>query len=140
MNFDPSTRAPAMAGCYSLGIPPENRGVVLSERSESKGGGRGAPGLPVGLHKEKLSSRFSTRNRRLAKQLLSGAFRAGDFSVALLLIASGKATADLDYQVSSNGTQGRKRIGYYTKGYNGRTILVGCKEFCLSADPSVISG
>ena len=27
---DPSTRAPAMAGGHSLGIPPENRGVVLS--------------------------------------------------------------------------------------------------------------
>src|SRR3990172_1756294 len=46
--FDPSTRAPAMAGDHSLGIPPENRGVVLSERSESKGDGGGAPGLPGG--------------------------------------------------------------------------------------------
>jgi len=33
-------------GGHSLGIPPENRGVVLSERSESKGDGDSAPGLP----------------------------------------------------------------------------------------------
>jgi len=42
-----------MAGTHSLGIPPENRGVVLSERSESKGDGRGAPGLR-GVHKSGL--------------------------------------------------------------------------------------
>ena len=48
--LDPSTRVPAMAGSHSLGIPPENRGVVLSERSESKDDGSGAPGLPGGLH------------------------------------------------------------------------------------------
>jgi 3-deoxy-D-manno-octulosonic-acid transferase len=48
--LDPSTRTPAMAGGQSLGIPPENRGVVLSERSESKGDGSGAPGLLGGLH------------------------------------------------------------------------------------------
>ena len=46
--IDPSTRAPAMAGRPSLGIPPENRGVVLSERSESKGDGSCAAGLPGG--------------------------------------------------------------------------------------------
>jgi len=49
-DLDPSTRSPAMAGDHSLGIPPGNRGVVLSERSESKGDVSGAPGLPVGLH------------------------------------------------------------------------------------------
>lgn len=47
---DPSTRAPAQAGGHSLGIPRENRGVVLSEQSESKGDESGAPGLPEGLH------------------------------------------------------------------------------------------
>ncbi|MBI2532578.1 MAG: DNA polymerase III subunit alpha [Deltaproteobacteria bacterium] len=47
---DPSTRAPAMGGGRSLGISPENRGVALSERSESKDGESGAPGLPGGLH------------------------------------------------------------------------------------------
>ncbi len=48
---DPSTRAPAVAGGPSLGMSPEtHRGVVLSERSESKDGGSGAPGLPGGLH------------------------------------------------------------------------------------------
>jgi 2,3-dihydroxybenzoate-AMP ligase/mycobactin salicyl-AMP ligase len=48
LEYDPSTRAPA--GGHSLGIPPESRGVVLSERSESKGDGSGAPGLSGGLH------------------------------------------------------------------------------------------
>jgi 2-polyprenyl-6-methoxyphenol hydroxylase-like FAD-dependent oxidoreductase len=48
--LDPSTRPPAMAGGHSLGIPPENRGVVLSERSESKDDGSGARGKPGGLH------------------------------------------------------------------------------------------
>ena len=47
---DPSTQAPAMPGGHSLEIPPQRRGVVLSERSESKGGGSGAPGSPGGLH------------------------------------------------------------------------------------------
>ncbi|MBI2366000.1 MAG: DNA polymerase III subunit alpha, partial [Deltaproteobacteria bacterium] len=47
---DPSTRAPAMGGGRSLGISPENRGVAVSERSESKDGESGAPGLPGGLH------------------------------------------------------------------------------------------
>ena len=37
-----------MAGGHSLGIPPENQGVVLSERSESKGNGGGPPGLDRG--------------------------------------------------------------------------------------------
>jgi N-carbamoylputrescine amidase len=49
--IDPSTRSPAMTGNASLGIPPENRGVVLSERSESKDDGNGTPGLPGGLDK-----------------------------------------------------------------------------------------
>ena len=48
--IDPSTRAPATAGGHSLGIPPETRGVVLSERSESKDLGSGVPGLPGWLH------------------------------------------------------------------------------------------
>lgn len=39
VEIDPSTRAPAMAGGHSLGIPPQSRGV-----------GSGAPGLPGGLH------------------------------------------------------------------------------------------
>ena len=47
-HYDPSTRAPALAGGHSLGISPENRGVVLSERSESKDNGGAAPGLPGG--------------------------------------------------------------------------------------------
>ena len=37
--IDPSTRAPAMAGAHSVGIPPDNRG-----------GERGVPSLPGGLH------------------------------------------------------------------------------------------
>jgi len=45
---DPSTRPPATAGGHSLGVPPDHRGVVLSERSESKDGASGAPGLPGG--------------------------------------------------------------------------------------------
>ncbi len=60
---DPSTRTLAAAGGHSLGIPPENRGVVLSERgstgspprgrsrgSESKGVESGDSGLDGGLH------------------------------------------------------------------------------------------
>jgi 2,3-dihydroxybenzoate-AMP ligase/mycobactin salicyl-AMP ligase len=47
---DPSTRAPVEG--HSLGIPPESRGVVLSERSESKGAVGEAKGLPGGLHTE----------------------------------------------------------------------------------------
>jgi secondary thiamine-phosphate synthase enzyme len=50
LDFDPSTRAPGMAGSHSLGIPPANRGVVLSERSESKDNASGASRLRVGLH------------------------------------------------------------------------------------------
>ena len=46
--LDPSTRGPGHGRGHSLGIPPENRGVVLSERSESKGDAGGAPGLPGG--------------------------------------------------------------------------------------------
>ncbi|MBI2366080.1 MAG: DNA polymerase III subunit gamma/tau [Deltaproteobacteria bacterium] len=49
---DPSTQAPAMAGGHALGIPPENRGPVLSKRSESKGVESGASGLPGGLHND----------------------------------------------------------------------------------------
>ena len=58
-SFDPSTRAPAsldfardqLAGGASLGMSPHTRrGVVLSERSESKDDDNGAPGLPGGLH------------------------------------------------------------------------------------------
>jgi putative hemolysin len=37
-----------MAAGHSLGISPENRGVVLSERNESKGDESGASGLPGG--------------------------------------------------------------------------------------------
>ncbi len=48
--IDPSTRAPATVWEHSLGIAPDNRGVVLSERSESKDLGSGVPGLPGGLH------------------------------------------------------------------------------------------
>jgi 2-methylcitrate dehydratase PrpD len=47
---DPSTQAPTRPGGHSLGIPPQSRGVVLSERGESKGDGSGAPGLLGGLH------------------------------------------------------------------------------------------
>ena len=42
----PRLGVPDMAGGHSLGIPPENRGVVLSERSKSKGDAGGALGLP----------------------------------------------------------------------------------------------
>ena len=47
-HYDPSTRVPGLAEGHSLGVLPENRGVVLSERSESKGNGGGTPGLPGG--------------------------------------------------------------------------------------------
>ena len=40
----------ARVGGHSLGIPPENRGPVLSKRSESKGVESGDPGLHGGLH------------------------------------------------------------------------------------------
>ena len=49
-----------MAGGHSFGIPLENRGVVLSERSGSKGDEAGT----LGLHNGKVSLRLSTRNRR----------------------------------------------------------------------------
>lgn len=50
--IDPSTRPPALAGGGSLGIAPASRGVVLSERSESKGDGTGTPGLPGGTPRQ----------------------------------------------------------------------------------------
>ncbi len=46
-DYDPST----MSGGQSLGVPPGNRGVVLSERSESKDNLRGAPDLSGEVHK-----------------------------------------------------------------------------------------
>ena len=49
--FDPSTRTPARTGGHSLGIPPGSRGVVLSERSESKDNRSGAPDLSGELHR-----------------------------------------------------------------------------------------
>ena len=49
-DYDPSTRPSARTEGRSLGIPPENRGVVLSERSESKDE-RSAAGLLTELHK-----------------------------------------------------------------------------------------
>jgi len=63
---DPSTWAPAMAGGHSLVTPPENRGVVLSERSESKGDGSGASGLAAGLHNKKKPTQ---RDRRSLTEL-----------------------------------------------------------------------
>ena len=54
LHFDPSTRPPAMAGGHPLGIPPENRGPVLSKRSESKDVEDGATGLPAGLHPSRI--------------------------------------------------------------------------------------
>jgi tRNA threonylcarbamoyladenosine biosynthesis protein TsaB len=75
---DPSTPAPA--GGHSLGIPPENRGPVLSKRSESKGVESGAPGLHGGLHfdgvicalldarkNEVYAALFRKRQRELAR-------------------------------------------------------------------------
>jgi hypothetical protein len=44
--IDPSTPPPAMAGSRSPATAPEDRGVVPSERSESKGEASDAPGLP----------------------------------------------------------------------------------------------
>jgi cytoskeletal protein CcmA (bactofilin family) len=44
----PSTRPLATGGRHSREVPPDHRGVVLRERSESKDGASGAPGLPVG--------------------------------------------------------------------------------------------
>ncbi len=67
---DPSTRAPA--GDHSLGIPPENRGVVLSERSESKGDVGGAPGLPAGLYAERQIAACRPQPTDIAHILPSG--------------------------------------------------------------------
>ena len=71
--LDPSTRAPALAGGASLGMSPQTcRGVVLSERSESKDDGSGAPGLPGGLHVIRLCDRLPQREtcRVIVKQLI----------------------------------------------------------------------
>ncbi len=47
---DPSTWPPATAGGRSLGIPPGNHGVALSERSESNDSESDPPDSPGGLH------------------------------------------------------------------------------------------
>ena len=49
-DYGPSTRPSVKTEGRSLGIPPENRGVVLSERSESKDE-RIAAGLPTELYR-----------------------------------------------------------------------------------------
>jgi hypothetical protein len=71
-----------MAGSDSLGIPPDNRGIVLSERSESKVDGGGAPGLPGGLHKP---NRFAALPERVEfsgePQYTKTAFRLCRFGV-----------------------------------------------------------
>ena len=64
--YDPSTRAPVIAGGHSLGVPPRNRGPVLSKRSESKGIENSAPGLPRRLHALELRDQ-----RRYGDTLLS---------------------------------------------------------------------
>jgi hypothetical protein len=48
--IDSSARAPAMVREHSLGIAPDKRGGVRSERSEPKDLGSGVPSLPEGLH------------------------------------------------------------------------------------------
>src|SRR3972149_4004855 len=48
----PRLGPPPLAGGPALGIPPRSRGVVLSEQSESKGDGSGAPGLFGGFHEQ----------------------------------------------------------------------------------------
>lgn len=66
---DPSTRPPTTASGHSLGVSPDHRGVVPSERgsagspprgitraSESKDGAGGAPGLPGGLHRREAAN------------------------------------------------------------------------------------
>ena len=71
---DPSTRAPALAGGTSLGMSPQaGRGVVLSERSESKDGGTGAPGLPGGLHRPVVQ--YKRRRVRVVTSYAAGAPR-----------------------------------------------------------------
>ena len=71
MKFDPSTRAPALAGGASLGMSPQtDRGVVLSERSESKDDENGAPGKPGGLHIRNAAFEIAI-DRRLAGAILA---------------------------------------------------------------------
>jgi len=53
---DPSTRPSATAAGHSLGVPADHRGVVLSERSESKDGASGAPPLPGGIHRREVAN------------------------------------------------------------------------------------
>jgi hypothetical protein len=85
-NGDPSTRAPAMAG-----IPPGSRGVVLSERSESKGDGTVAPGLPGGLHRVHLYVRESEVSSDELVQLRETLLEhQGPCVVSLHLFAPGK--------------------------------------------------
>ena len=50
--IDPSTPPSGLAGGGSLGMSPKSRGVVLSERSESKDHGSGAPTLPGGAPRQ----------------------------------------------------------------------------------------
>jgi hypothetical protein len=64
---DPSTRPPTSTGEHSLGIPLKSRGVVLSERSESKSKGSDGPALPGELHgapleDEELDPRITVRS------------------------------------------------------------------------------
>jgi hypothetical protein len=54
VDFDPSTRAPAMAGTHSLGIPPENRGVVLRASEASRRATDVVPRACGELHKSGL--------------------------------------------------------------------------------------
>jgi DNA polymerase-3 subunit alpha len=90
-NGDPSTRAPAMAGGHSLGIPPGSRGVVLSERSESKGDGTVASGLPGGLHRVHLYVRESEVSSDELVQLRETLLEhQGPCVVSLHLFAPGK--------------------------------------------------
>jgi DNA polymerase III alpha subunit len=89
-NGDP-TRAPAMAGGYSLGIPPVSRGGTLSEPSEPNGEGAAAPGLPGGLHRVHLYVRESEVSSdeliQLRETLLE---HQGPCVVSLHLFAPGK--------------------------------------------------
>jgi hypothetical protein len=85
-NGDTSTRAPAM-----VGIPPGSRGVVLSERSESKGDGTVAPGLPAGLHRVHLYVRQSEVSSDELVQLRETLLEhQGPCVVSLHLFAPGK--------------------------------------------------
>jgi DNA polymerase-3 subunit alpha len=86
VNGDTSTRAPAM-----VGIPPGSRGVVLSERSESKGDGTVAPGLPAGLHRVHLYVRQSEVSSDELVQLRETLLEhQGPCVVSLHLFAPGK--------------------------------------------------